>query len=84
MLPMVLLYVFFHFLSSLRLLTRIVRYFVQVLVNSIQAGSARTVHVEPPVANTCILVEDCTIGTEEAELLPVGQTPMPDLEIIVY
>lgn len=67
--------------SSLALLW--IRHLVQVIIDSIKTGSVRAVHVEPPVANTCVLVEDRPIGTEEAELLPVGQTPMPDLERMV-
>lgn len=67
------------------LLVWIIRYFVQVIVDAIQAGSVGTIHVEPPVANTCVLVKDGAIGAEEAELLPVGQTPVPDLEgIAIY
>lgn len=66
------------------LLLLIIRHFVQVIVDPVETGSVRTIHVEPPVANTCVLVEDGAVGAEEAELLPVGQAPVPDLEQISY
>lgn len=36
-------------------------------------------YLEPPIANTGRLAENCAVWTEEAELAPIWQTPMPDL-----
>lgn len=36
-------------------------------------------YLEPPIADTGRLAENCAVWTEEAELTPIWQTPMPDL-----
>lgn len=54
-------------------------YLVEVLVDAVKTGSPGAVHVEPPVANPGELVEDGAVGAQEAVLLAVGQTPVPDL-----
>lgn len=36
-------------------------------------------YLEPPIADTGRLAENRAVWTEEAELTPIWQTPMPDL-----
>ena len=42
-----------------------------LIVDGIERLSERAVHIEPPVADEVLLLEDCSVGTEEAVL---GQT----------
>ena len=54
-------------------------------VSGIEAFSERAVHVEPPVADEVVLVEDGSIGTEEAVLgeaaLPIAGTNVESLAL---
>lgn len=52
---------------------------VQVVVDTVQSRRVVAINLEPPIADTGRLAENCAVWTEEAELTPVWQTPMPDL-----
>lgn len=53
---------------------------VQVVVDRVEIGAVRAVHVEPPIAHAHGLIEHGAVGAQEAEQLSGGQTPVPNLQ----
>lgn len=53
---------------------------VKVLINIVVIRSCSAIHVEPPVAYSCVLVENCSVRAQEAKFLTVGQAPVPNLK----
>jgi hypothetical protein len=53
---------------------------VQVVIDVVLLRGCWTVHVVIPIADSVQLVKHRAVGTEEAELLARGQTPVPDLQ----
>ena len=51
-------------------------FFCDLLVEGVEGLCQRAVHIEPPVANEVLLVEQSPVGTEEAVL---GQTSVSEV-----